>query len=188
MELALADSRDELNALRREATDPYRYANREVSTLPLGETQATIDRHRAELDRLDETDRGLSVEIARCEDRLQSPEISRRRAVADVVIHDASLCALVDAVPAAWAWLRTVRGALRAVDGVLGVEFPDRLRWRYQGDEPIDLDVLVSATPPGGAVPVNVPVAADREMIEEWRVAVSRLREDASTELPDVKR
>jgi hypothetical protein len=35
---------------------------------------------------------------------------------------------------------------------------------------------------------VNCDPAADREMIEEWRDAVSRLRDDADAELLGVKR
>jgi len=187
---ALDDAHHKLEHLRAEAKADlaYDYLNREKSKLPIAETEALINRHRNELERLIEIDQALTSEIARTEERLRRLNIARQQVLADVLIADPAFRALVDAVPAAWAHLRTMRGALAAVHKTLGTAFPDRFRSTYQCVESLDLDVSVSATPEGGLVPVLVPIAADRALIETSRAAVARLRDDASAELPELNR
>jgi len=111
VELALADTRDRLDALQRDSRAvAYGYLRGEDTRLPLGEIEAKLALHRDELSRLDEIDRALSSELARCEERLRDGERKRRQAVSDVLAADSAFLALIAELDHAWARLRSGQG------------------------------------------------------------------------------
>src|SRR5215469_16244264 len=108
---ALDDARGKLEGLRRDARVElaYAYLNREATKLPLAETEALIDRHRAEVAHLDEVDAALTAELAASAERLRALNQDRQQVLVAVIIADPSFQALVDAIDDAWNWLRTIR-------------------------------------------------------------------------------
>ena len=69
-----------------------------------------------------------------------------------------------------------MRAAIAAVSDLVALPAP--LLAHYQAEESLDPDVQFGPE----------PVAVDWALINAWRDAVGRLRDDASTALPEVRR
>ena len=148
----------------------YEFVNDGELADPVADAKSRVATAQAESDRLTEVEAALAGEVEHTQASLRQLRANQYAAMSEIVCTSREYQALLEEHTAAWQRLRTVKMALKTVQGSLHGQMPQNLMDERLRAEPLE-------------VRIGFPI--DPNLVGAWSDAMAALETDADAPLPD---